>query len=259
MNCRSSIIFSFLRKIRFVFLRLIGNVSPILLAKCLYRSVHKSSLNLSNPQNLDEKINWMKFYSDTSQWSLLADKYEVRNFIKDKGLGFTLNEIYGVWENPDDIQYDELPSSFVLKTTNGSSGVQVMAVKDKEALNLDKVKLILNSWLKFNNPFFLAEPHYLKIKPRIIAEKYLIDSNNRKSLIDYKFQCFNGHVESILVCADRIDGHAYKAIYTLDWELLHDALATKADEKLFIPRPHSLRQYNASAVHPQTYCDALQW
>jgi len=240
MNYRSSVIFRILKKIRLGYLRILGTINPILLAKVLYYKVHKTSMNLDNPKNLDEKINWMKFYSDTSPWSILADKYKVRDFIISKGLSTTLNDIYGIWDNSDDIQFNLLPSSFVFKTTNGSSGVQVMIVKDKSSLDMDKTKKILNRWLKYNNPFFLAEPHYLKIKPQIIAEKLLIDSNNRSSLIDYKFHCFNGHVESILVCTDRIDGHAYKAIYTLDWEILPNALRNTKIMNISIARPKSL-------------------
>ena len=47
--------------------------------------------NYEHPTDINEKINWNKFYGDTSRWADLADKYKVREvravFL---GLGDTL-------------------------------------------------------------------------------------------------------------------------------------------------------------------------
>lgn len=169
--------------------KILGKINPRIVAHIMYFEAHKRFLNLRNPKNLDEKINWMKFNSDTSLWSILADKHLVRDFIVSRGLGHTLNEEYGIYDSPDEINLSELPNSFVIKATNGSSGSQVMIVKDKLSINWSQAKRTLEGWLTTQAPYMLAEPHYAQIKPRLIIEKLLIN-NEHKPLIDYEFHCF---------------------------------------------------------------------
>lgn len=115
-----------------------------MIARIMYFETHHKFMNLRNPQNLDEKINWMKFNTDTSTWSKLADNYEVRTFIQEKGLSSTLNEIYGVFDNPEDIDLSLLPDSFVIKPTNASGGSQVLIVEDKNKIEWESTKKNLN-------------------------------------------------------------------------------------------------------------------
>lgn len=230
----------FIRFIKDIIFYSLGSINTKLVAHIMYLEAHHKIMKLRHPINLDEKINWMKFNSDTSLWSRLADKYEVRNFIKAKGLGDTLNTVYGVFDSPDEVDIHFLPSQFVIKTTNGSSGMQVMIVKDKSKLEWGKVQFTLTEWLSHTPSFTIAEPHYAKIKPRLLFEKLLTDSRSEKSLIDYKFHCFDGHVESCLVCADRVNGHAVKSIYDLNWNQHPELVVDKYKNSPLIPRPVSL-------------------
>lgn len=228
-----------LRKIRFGIFRTLGAIDNRMIAHIMYFEAHHRFMNLRNPQNLDEKINWMKFNTDTSVWSKLADKYEVRAYIKKKGLSETLNEIYGVFDTPEDIDFSSLPDSLVIKTTNGSGGSQVLIVEDKKKIEWNSTKKLLNRWLTYTAPFMLAEPHYKAIKPRLLIEKYL-RNNGTKSLIDYKFHCFDGEVESCLVCADRIDGHAVKSLYDLNWNNHPEWVMSAYQKSPLVKRPKSL-------------------
>ena len=81
---------------------------------------------------INEKINWLKFYSETSLWTECADKYKVRDYVRRKGLDNILVPLYGAWENPKQIDFNVLPDQFVLKTNNGS-GTNIV-VKDKNKL-----------------------------------------------------------------------------------------------------------------------------
>lgn len=228
-----------LRKIRLGIFNVLGKIHPKMVAHIMYFEAHQKLMNLKHPVNLDEKINWMKFNTDPSKWTLLADKSAVRKYISDIDLDYILNTVYGVVDSPDDIDISNLPKSFVIKTTNGSGGSQVLLVKDKTKLNWPQVKQQLNRWLNYNAPYLIAEPHYSKIKSRLLIEK-LLKNEGQESLIDYKFHCFNGKVVSCLVCSDRINGHALKSIYDLDWHQHPEYVLSKYRQSPYIPRPQSL-------------------
>ena len=160
---------------------------PKKLANYYYKSMSGHDINWENPQDISEKINWMKFYSDTSRWTELADKYKVRAYVESKGLKDILVKLYGVWERPEDIDFTSLPDSFVLKT-NHACGT-VLLVEDKNKLNFQETLETLRSWMKMRIGIETVEPHYLSIKPMIIAEEYL---NKGSQLIDYKLFTFRG-------------------------------------------------------------------
>ncbi len=195
--------------------------NPKILANKDYKRVMGKDIDWDTPKNLIEKIYWMLFNSDTSLWSLCADKYEVRKFVEERGCGYTLNEIYGSWDKVEEIDYNNLPNSFVLKTTNSSG--QVIIVEDKSKLNIDKVNEKLKRWLNVAYGLSAAQLHYLRIKPRIIAEQLLKNNQSvSSSLVDYKIWCFNGMPESVLVVFDR-KGEDYKlSSFDLDWNNISD-------------------------------------
>ena len=152
---------------------------------------NKNGINWESPVDLNEKINWMKFYSDTAKWSELADKFAVRKYIEEKGYKQYLVPLLGVWKNADEIDFSKLPDGFVLKTNNGAG--TVMVVEDKASINQRKVRAQLNKWLRMSFGLKQAEPHYLRIKPLIIAESLLRDASGiSSSLVDYKIWCFDG-------------------------------------------------------------------
>lgn len=189
-------------------------------ADAMYYKIYGQHMNLDNPENLIEKITWLSLNTDTSLWTLCADKYRMRSYVESKGLGQYLPECYGFWENPDDIDFSKLPNQFVLKANNGCA--TVMIVRDKSKLNEAKVKKQMKGWLKRKFGYMGAQKHYLTIKPGILAEELLtqskeLDKFSPSSMVDFKIWCFNGEPESILVVYDRNDC-AYKlSLYDLDW------------------------------------------
>ena len=176
--------------------------------------------NLNEPKSLIEKIYWMQLNTDTSKWSLCADKYRMRDYVKEKGVGEYLPKIYGKWEKAEEIDFSFLPESFVLKTNNACH--TVIVVKDKRKLNVRKTIKTLNQWLAIPFGYSGYEPHYLKITPCIIAEEYLTDvvdgdNNQRSCITDYKVWCFSGIPEAIHVIYDRIDDTIQMALYDTGW------------------------------------------
>lgn len=223
---------------------MIGRLSPKTLATIdAYKNMHYI-IDLKHPKDLDEKILWLTFNSDTTKWSELADKYAVRYWIKEKGYEDILVSLYGVYDKAELINYDVLPNSFILKTNHGS-GTNII-VEDKEKLDKRKTNDNLNKWLntKFGWPL---EPHYLKIKPKIIAEELLIDANDtisKTSLIDYKVFCLDGKPKCILVFFNRTrNEYVYVENHFTDWSF-HPETQRSTDRYRngggIVKRPHNL-------------------
>lgn len=190
-------------------------ISPKCSTIILYIIRTKQIPNLKNPKNFNEKMTKIKleYYNNDERVSILADKYEVRQYVEDKGLGYLLNELYYVYDNVEDINFDNLPNQFALKCTHGCA--YNIICKDKEKLDIKTAKSEIKHWMKQKYGYATQELHYTKIKPRIIAEKYLCDKND-KMPIDYKIYCFKGEAKCILVCSER-DEKLKLSYYDLDW------------------------------------------
>lgn len=181
--------------------------------KKFYKDAFGEELDLQNPVTFNQKLNWLKLNCKNLNGTKCADKYEVREYIKSKGYGYILNELIGVYDNVNEINIDELPKKFVLKATHGSGWNLI--VKDKNKIKWTPWKLIMKSWLKQNFYYYGREWVYKDMKPRIICEKYLEDSNNE--LLDYKIYCFNGVPKFIQIDVDRFTNHTAN-YYDTDWK-----------------------------------------
>lgn len=199
-------------------LKVIGSISPMLLTKILYKKTFGKSIDLVHPKTINEKIHWLKFYGDTTQWALMSDKYRVREFVKTKGLEDTLVKLYGVWEDANDIDWDKLPDQFVLKANNGCGDVTIC--KDKSKLDKQMLIAYYNGLMKKQFGIQTGQLHYKEIKPCIIAEE-LLDASKQQtpstSLIDYKIWCLNGVPYYIFVVINRTKEHAEQMVFDLDW------------------------------------------
>ncbi len=161
------------------------------------------AINLKNPKSFSEKIQWIKLHDRNPLMTLCTDKYEVRKVVESKVGTHILNKLYGVFESADEIDWDSLPESFVLKANHGS-GWNVI-VKDKSTLDGKETKKKMKKWMATNYYAQKREWAYKNIKPQIVCEKYLENKNG--SLIDYKFFCFNGTPRLIQVDVDRHTEH----------------------------------------------------
>lgn len=206
---------------------------------------HKRStgvpLNIDNPQTLDDKIAFMAFRTDTSEWTRLADKVKVREYVEECGFGEYLPVLYGTWERAKDINFDELPQAFVIKTNNASA--TNILVRDKSTLDQEAVRMQLDKWLKYDYGYHTCQPHYSRIKPKILAEEFLGMSGGKapKSLNDYKFYCVNGETFYVIVYTDRVaNSHDMKrTIYDMDWHLHQEYLGRMAVPGPEIEKPKS--------------------
>ena len=168
--------------------------------KMLWRLKFHKSLNLDNPQTFNEKLQWLKIHDRKPIYTTMADKYVVKKYVADKIGGEYIIPTLGVWESFEDINFDILPNQFVLKCTHDSGGIII--VKDKNNFDKKSARKLLERNLIRNFYYCGREWPYKNVPPRIIAEKYMEDSQD-KELRDYKFYCFDGKVHALLLVTNR--------------------------------------------------------
>lgn len=199
-------------------------------------------LNLNNPSTFNEKIQWMKLNDSTPLKTTLADKYLVRNWVKDKIGEQYLIPLLGVWDKFDDINIDELPKAFVLKANHGYACNIIVKEKEKADWNIIKEKL--DYWLSLNYAFSSMgfQMQYRDIPPKIIAEKYIENGNG--NLYDYKIHCFDGKPEYIQMIGDRkLSEHkAKQAFYNTQWELQPFTSGIYSRYETEIEKPENLEE-----------------
>lgn len=233
---RSQLMIDLYEKLNTAYFKRLYEKNPRLSAEAYYkRHHHGEEINLDNPRNLEEKIAWLALNTDTSVWTRCTDKYAVRGYIEEKGCGDTLVPLYGKWDTAEEVDFDSLPNSFVMKTNNGCG--TVLIVKDKSKLNTMDVRKKLTKWLKKPYGYEGWNGHYLSIKPCLIAEAYLDDHSQNGILIDYKCFCIYGEIKAIVLYSDRrFKGHTYKAnVYDKDWNLLHESRVENVGEQFEKP------------------------
>ncbi len=162
----------------------------------MYSALMHKELNLDNPQSFNEKLQWLKLYDRRPEYTTMVDKYTAKNYASGIiGKEYIIPTL-GVWNHFDEIDFDKLPSQFVLKCTHDSGGLVIC--RDKRSFDKEKAGKQIEKCLKYNYYYLFREWPYKDVKPRIIAEKYLEDTSNC-DLRDYKFMCFNGTVKCLRV------------------------------------------------------------
>ena len=152
---------------------------------------------------LVEKLNWIKYHDNPPIKTTLTDKYKAKLWVR-KTLDEQIRQhpeqldclgdqisgrdyvvpLLGVWNSAEEIDFDLLPESFVLKT-NHSCGWNIF-VQDKDALDLEKTRAQLNRWMEKDWSANNRELQYKNIIRRIIAEEYL------EGLTEIEVYCMDG-------------------------------------------------------------------
>lgn len=168
--------------------------------KLRYWAVFGKKLNLKNPTTFNEKLQWLKLYDRKPEYSIMVDKYEAKKYVAGIIGDEYIIPTLGVWDKFDDIDFNELPDSFVLKCTHDSGGLVIC--KDKKKLDIKSAKKKINACLNRNYYWVNREWPYKNVKPRIIAEKYM-ESDDTNGLIDYKFFTFDGVAKALFIATER--------------------------------------------------------
>lgn len=215
----------------------------------MQRIYFRKPLDVDNPHTLYDKLCYMEERTDVDEWRRLTDKVSVRDFVRERGLGHTLNEVYMVWDRvPSYAEFvASLPERCVVKTnhTGGSEGVFI--IRDKATANLKKIYRKLKK--SFNDDYGdrTGQYHYKGIQPKIMVERLMqYDSDPDAPIEDYKIFCINGEPDTFNIISDRdIATHSFKRQYydlhmqRYDWE-------GQRNERL-IPKPEHFDELIATA------------
>ena len=177
-------------------------------------------LNLENPKTFNEKIQWLKLYQYSDLITSLQDKYSSRKYISEKIGDEYLIPLLGVWDKPEDIDFNSLPNKFVLKISWGWA--QNIIVEDKSKLDIQAVIKKLKKWIEpFSNIYYnMLEISYKYITPKIICEEF-IEDDIRKNLTVYKIFCFSKNPHMIQVILDDKTEYETTNFYDLYWNKLN--------------------------------------
>ncbi|WP_172116998.1 ATP-grasp fold amidoligase family protein [Halomonas hibernica] len=200
-----------------LFFQLLNKVSPVLATKLLHFKTTGKWINLKNPKDFNEKLQWLKLNEDQSLKAVCADKYAVYQYIEENYDSSILNKLIAVYDKPSDVEWDKLPEKFAMKCNHGCA--YNIVTKNKYELCRNEVTKKLNKWLgeKFGEK--VLEPHYDLIEPKIIVEEY-IENKAGFLPLDYKIYCFNGVAKLVLVCSEREDSLKLD-FFDLEWNRLN--------------------------------------
>lgn len=191
---------------------------PVEACRRLYRDHVGKDLNLEDPKDFNEKLQWMKLYGRHPLQAACADKQGMKEYVAGQGLGHLLPRTLGLYGRVEDIPWRDLPDQFVLKCTHGC-GFNLIC-RDKGRLDLRASTRKLRKWMRIDYGVVAAEFHYSAIRPRILCEEYLADGTGLRPT-DYKVYCFAGKPHCILACTAREEsGLARFDFYDPDWREL---------------------------------------
>ena len=164
-------------------------------------------LDLQDPKTFTAKLQWLKLYNRRPEYTKMVDKYEAKNYVSGILGSEYIIPTLGIWDNFSDIDFDKLPSRFVLKTTHGGGSVGIVICKDKALFNKDKARKNIEEALRLDVYKLFREWPYKNVPKRIIAEQYMEDDSGE--LRDYKFYCFNGEPKVMLLASNRFTDHNF--------------------------------------------------
>lgn len=212
-----------LNRLRLRYLKKMTFLTQEMYAHFSYEYFTGKKLNLKDPKEFNDKLHWYKVFYHRKILNQLVDKYEVRNYVEEKIGAKYLNEIYGVYYKPEEVDFNKLPDRFVIKAVHSSS--HNLICKDKSKLNVKKSQRLFKKWLNTNQYYRTGQEWaYKDVTPKLIAEKF-IEQEGQGSLVDYKFYCFNGKVKFVEVHVDRVNDHK-NSFYDLKFNRLPFEVAT---------------------------------
>lgn len=216
--------------------------------RLLFWSVTGNSLNLEAPQTFNEKLQWLKLYDRKPTYQMMVDKITAKEWAASRIGAEHIIPTIKVWDNEKDINTEELPDQFVLKTNHDSGTVFVC--RDKAEFDLPNVKRCLKKSLSKNFFFQSREWPYKNIKPQVFAESYISGFDGSKAdkregemkgVVDYKFLCYNGICEYLFTCTGRESNDLRVDFFDLEWNHLpFERHYPNAD--IHIPKPEALSQ-----------------
>lgn len=228
------------KNVRYSILSLLRFVPDKTMLQLQYRIKFGRKINLKDPKRFTEKIQWYKLnYKDPSM-PRCSDKYLVRDYVREKGLGHILTDLYAVFEKPEDIDLDRLPEKFVLKLSNGS-GTNLICTDKRKLKEQDVIQEFKQFVFKVNANLGREWP-YMQTKPVIIAEQLLEDESHLNNAVnDYKIFCYDGKPEYVICISDRYSDRCNHLVYDTQWKKIR-VVSEGARIEEDAPKPENLQE-----------------
>lgn len=193
-------------------------------------------LDLKNPKTMNEKLQWLKLYNRIPEYTTMVDKILVKEYVA-KIIGEEyIVPLLGVWRLPEEIDFESLPNQFVLKTNHSGGNTGVIIVKDKNKIDRSAVVEKLRASLKSDIYATYREWPYKNVEKKVFAEAYLGDD-----LADYKFYCYNGYADAVMICVDRQIGDPKFYFFDKEWNLKrYNKRGKEAPADFTLPKPEGI-------------------
>lgn len=176
--------------------------------------------DLDNPKLFNEKIHWLNLYYHDPLITRCCDKYELKNYVKEKvGEKYIIPNIIS-YDRANDINFDDLPDRFVIKVNWGDGKEFSEVVKNKSDVSENIIKTKMNNGMRPWNNLYYSHFFwgYKNVAPKIFVEEFL--DSGEKDINDYKVHCFNGKAKIILVCENRSSKKMKKTFLDIQWNVL---------------------------------------
>lgn len=229
-----------IQKIWHLYYCILTIISPKLNSVIRYKNTFKKKLDLENPKTFNEKGMWLKLYKYNGSPVIkqCADKFKVREYVRDKGCSEILNDVISVVDDVEQINWDKLPKQFVIKWNFGC-GYNLIC-NDKTNLDIDKAIKQLKKWKRKKYYLYYSEMQYKKVNKKIIIEKYLKSSSGVQPE-DYKFFCFNGKAEYVMICSGRETGNVKFLFFDREWKFIKiNKQGMNLDDDFTIEKPSGM-------------------
>ncbi len=184
--------------------------------KLQYRIRFGKKLDLKNPKTYNEKLQWIKLYERRDVYTQMVDKDAAKAYAAERIGAEHIIPTYRTWDTVEEIRLEDLPDQFVMKCTHDSGSIVIC--RDKKTLDAGKAIEKIRKGLQTDPFYYGREWPYKNVKPKILAEKLLVDTKNN-DLRDYKFFCFNGKAKCVKVDFGRYVEHRAN-YYDTDFQLL---------------------------------------
>lgn len=227
-------------KVKSYVMKKMALIDPTWVSKKYYKQKFGKTLNLQEPKEFNEKLQWLKLkrYQKDPLVIQCADKVNVREYVEKCGCGEILIDCIGTYEDPEEIPWESLPEKFVLKCNHGA-GYNIICT-DKSSLDIVQTKRVLKEWLREDYALSYAEMHYHYISRRIICEKY-IQPKNGLVPDDYKVFCFDGKANYIMLCREREEHNGEESckyyFFDKDWKFYPWDKSTSDEKNVCIEKP----------------------
>lgn len=206
----------------------------------MYYHFFKRFVDLNKPITYNEKLQWLKLFYHNPEYTNLVDKYSVKEYVAEKIGEKHIIPTLGVYNTPEEINFENLPNQFVLKCNHDSGSIVIC--KDKSTFDKKHALDILRKGMKRNGYWYGREWPYKNVKPIIIAEQYIEDSETH-DLKDFKFFCFDGYVDNVMMVVDRYSEHPKFYHFDRSWKICHyNRLGRTLSDDFTLPKPNNIEQ-----------------